>query len=137
MKTDDFKTVVIFRKYRDGQILALFPYDIETDEGHVNSYMRIGQHGAASLECVKDTKPAKENEYNGLCHELTSIGYDLKVIHRINYKKYKIKRRLDYLRNELRAECISYGELIELQSLSKYIDPFDTELLEAAGVPEK
>lgn len=48
----------------------------------------------------------------------------------------EIKKRLEYLRNELRAERISYGELIELQSLSKHIDPEDTELLEAAGVPE-
>ena len=50
--------------------------------------------------------------------------------------KKQIKNRLEYLRNELRAERISYGELFELQSLAKYILPEDTELLEAAGVPE-
>ena len=44
--------------------------------------------------------------------------------------------RLEYLRKELRAERISYGELSELQSLVKYIDKGDVELLEAAGVPE-
>lgn len=48
----------------------------------------------------------------------------------------EIKERLEYLRGELRAEKISYGELAELQSLSEYIDPDDVELLEAAGVPE-
>lgn len=48
----------------------------------------------------------------------------------------KIKKRLEQLRKELRAERISYGELAELQSLSKYIDKNDIELLEAAGVPE-
>ncbi len=37
---------------------------------------------------------------------------------------------------KLRAECISYGELFELQSLAAYIEPGDVELLEAAGVPE-
>lgn len=47
-----------------------------------------------------------------------------------------IKRRLEYLRQELRQERISYGELAELQSLAKHIDPGDVELLEAAGVPE-
>lgn len=46
------------------------------------------------------------------------------------------KERLEYLRRELRAERISWGELAELQSLAKYIDPGDTELLEAAGVEE-
>ena len=44
--------------------------------------------------------------------------------------------RLEELRTELRAERISYEELIELQSLVKYINPEDIELLEAAGVPE-
>jgi hypothetical protein len=44
--------------------------------------------------------------------------------------------RLEYLRAELRAERISFGELLELQSLAKHIDPSDVELLEAAGVPE-
>lgn len=48
----------------------------------------------------------------------------------------QIKKRLEYLRRELRAECISYGELAELQSLAEYIEPGDLELLEAAGVPE-
>lgn len=44
--------------------------------------------------------------------------------------------RLEYLRGELRAERISYGELAELQDLADEIDPDDVELLEAAGVPE-
>lgn len=56
-------------------------------------------------------------------------------------KKYKelkeIKKRLEYLRGELRAERISYSELSELQSLAEYIDPNDVELLEPAGVKEK
>lgn len=48
----------------------------------------------------------------------------------------KIKERLEYLRQELRQERISYGELLELQSLAEYIDNGDVELLEPAGVPE-
>ena len=48
----------------------------------------------------------------------------------------RIKARLEYLRGELKAERMSYGELAELQSLAKYIEPGDVELLEAAGVPE-
>ena len=49
----------------------------------------------------------------------------------------RIKRRLDYLRKEIEAERISYGEIAELQSLVDYIDPSDVLLLEWAGVPEK
>ena len=48
----------------------------------------------------------------------------------------KIKNRLEYLRQELRNECISYGELAELASLAEYIKHGDVELMEAAGVPE-
>ena len=47
------------------------------------------------------------------------------------------KERLEYLRQELRAERISYGDLAELQSLADYIDDNDVELLEAAGVEEE
>jgi hypothetical protein len=47
-----------------------------------------------------------------------------------------ILARLEYLRGELRAERISYGELAELESLAAHIDLSDTELLQAAGVPE-
>ena len=46
------------------------------------------------------------------------------------------KSRLDYLRKDLQAERISYGELCELAQLAPFIDPSDIELLEAAGVPE-
>jgi hypothetical protein len=45
-------------------------------------------------------------------------------------------RRLEYLRNELREERMSYGESNELMGLIPYIDKSDVELLEAAGVPE-
>lgn len=51
-------------------------------------------------------------------------------------QKKDIAFRLEYLRSQLRAECISYSELAELQELAPYIDSSDVELLEAAGVPE-
>lgn len=47
-----------------------------------------------------------------------------------------IKARLEYLRQELRAERLSYGDIAELQSLVRHIDKGDVELLEAAGVAE-
>ena len=47
-----------------------------------------------------------------------------------------IKKRLEELRKEIQAERISYGEIFELQSLAKYIDKGDVELLQWAGVKE-
>lgn len=47
-----------------------------------------------------------------------------------------IEKRLAYLRGEIEAERISYGELAELQSLREHIEPGDTLLLEWASIPE-
>lgn len=51
--------------------------------------------------------------------------------------KKNIKRRLEYLRAEIKAVRISYEEVAELQSLVAYIEPNDVLLLEWAGVPER
>jgi len=48
-----------------------------------------------------------------------------------------IKQRLEYLRGEIEAERISYGEIAELQDLKEYIEPGDVVLAEWAGVPEE
>lgn len=50
--------------------------------------------------------------------------------------KKQIQDRLEYLRGEIEAERISQGEILELISLKKYIEPGDALLLEWAGVPE-
>jgi hypothetical protein len=50
--------------------------------------------------------------------------------------KDNIKKRLEYLRQEIIAERISYGEIAELESLKKYIDKGDVLLLEWSGVKE-
>lgn len=46
------------------------------------------------------------------------------------------KDRLEYLRTQINNECISMGEITELESLAEHIDPDDAQLLEWAGVPE-
>ena len=45
-------------------------------------------------------------------------------------------QRLEYLRGEIEAERISYGEIAELEDLKEHIDPGDVLLLQWAGVPE-
>ena len=52
-------------------------------------------------------------------------------------EKENIKKRLEYLRGEIKAERISYGEITELQALKMYIKSDDILLLEWAGVKEK
>ncbi len=46
------------------------------------------------------------------------------------------RARLEYLRSQIRAECISYGEIAELEGLADSIEPGDVELAEWAGIPE-
>ena len=47
-----------------------------------------------------------------------------------------IKMRLKQIRQAIREENISYGEIVELQGLIKHIDEDDIELLQWAGVEE-
>lgn len=44
--------------------------------------------------------------------------------------------RLEDLRESIKAESISWGEIAELQSLAGYIESDDVELLQWANVPE-
>ena len=47
-----------------------------------------------------------------------------------------VKHRLEYLRERIKQENISYGEVLELRSLKKHIGDGDVELLQWAGEPE-
>lgn len=86
MKTTEPRTDVIFRKFKNGDIIALFPYEIENYHGDCQSYMHIGQHSGANYwGCVAKSKPARLSEYTPLMQELVSIGYNLRVRKKINY----------------------------------------------------
>ena len=103
MKQDKFKTDVIFRRWEDSDfnlIIALFPYVIDNiEKGFISSYEHLGQHSGADYDgCIRGTAPAKEYEYNDLKSELESIGYNLNIVKRRNYKRYlaelnKIRQR--------------------------------------------
>ena len=80
------KDKVVFRKFNDGQIIALFPELPCDDRGNITSYMHIGQHGPASRFIVQNTKPAKPEEYADLHAELQRIGYDLEIRKKLNIK---------------------------------------------------
>lgn len=47
-----------------------------------------------------------------------------------------INERLQYLREQIEAESISWGEVAELEGLAEHIPAGDVQLLEWAGVPE-
>lgn len=74
------KTKVLFRKFQEGDIIALFPqYPGTNDPRTCMSYMHIGQHGSADISLAHTLKRATEEEYQPLKKELESLGYDLNV----------------------------------------------------------
>jgi hypothetical protein len=94
-------TAVMFRKFRDGEIIALFPYlPAEVGEpGKCTSFVHMGQHGAAHpAYVIGTTKPANPGEYAALRRELESAPYHyrLRVIFRTPPDAYQ--RRAEALR---------------------------------------
>ncbi len=93
-------TPVVFRKYKDSkgspnEIIALFPYDIELNDGCCSCYMHVGQHGAANYNgVIASTQPATEEEYADLKKELENYQpepYHLRVITKRSTPKYFIE----------------------------------------------
>lgn len=82
------KTTVIFRKEKDGEICAFFPYEIADLNGNISCYAHIGQHSAASVDYYHETKPCTTAEYTDLMTELQSIGYELTIRQKMSYNLY-------------------------------------------------
>lgn len=71
-------TKVLFRKWNNGQIIALLP-DIPWNNNSymTTSYMHVGKHGPADYtEVINKTVPARKHEYQELWDELLSLGYN-------------------------------------------------------------
>lgn len=82
-------TKVVFRQWKGGEVIALFPDEPWSRHGHTTtSYMHSGQHGAADYAgVIAATRPAREEEYSDLLAELKAIGYDdLRVVQRARPK---------------------------------------------------
>lgn len=102
MERDTHKTVVVFRKFRNGEVIALFPElpHMIGNWDYCSSYMHVGQHGAASPHGLtwNHTSLAKPDEYAALQTELESIGYNLTV-------RQRVTRKMDYARRDASKEA--------------------------------
>jgi hypothetical protein len=86
---------VMFRMGKDKDLFALFP-EVPSDRAGTfcMSYQHVGQHsGADFFGCVRTTRPATPEEYQGLQAELESIGYQLKVIQRASHTVHERRRK--------------------------------------------
>lgn len=86
MATEKLK--VVFRKYKDGTIIALFPTIKCDNMGHILSYEHIGQHCSASPLIVHETKLATEEEYTPLLNELKQIYNEYTLVTRKKLNLY-------------------------------------------------
>lgn len=93
------KIQVLFRKFDNGEIVAVFPFEVWSDF-YITSYMHIGQHGPMSVGGLTQTKPARIDEYAELLEELKGIynEYELVVLDRCP----NLNRIYDNLRKNLR-----------------------------------
>ncbi len=88
------ETKVVFRKWPNGDISALFPEVPADTEGNLcASYEHVGQHGGANYyHCISSTKPARPSEYAALKAELEKIGYCLTAAIRSTRRDHNNRR---------------------------------------------
>lgn len=94
--TDTEETTVIFRRFRSGnkEVIALFPYDIQTQDYSCGSYMHVGQHGAANYQALLSTTRLanpEDADVKALKKELESYPYNYRfnVVKRAQYDKIR------------------------------------------------
>lgn len=85
------RTIVVFRKWPNGQIIALFP-EVKHTGPYCSSYEPVGQHGGADYTgVVGRTSPATPREYAELKSELE------------NHCKYVLEVKQRWQRNSRKA----------------------------------
>ena len=89
------RTPVIFRKFKNDDVIALFPFDPSDSQGwNCCSYMHVGQHGGASPFIVGETNLATPEEYFDLSIELMELGYNCVVYQRFPNNSYQIRKSI-------------------------------------------
>jgi hypothetical protein len=76
-------TKVVFKKFPEGDVIAIFPDEVADPHGNLMSYMHVGQHGACSPEQLHLLDDATPEEYAPLKKELESLSpepYHLQIV---------------------------------------------------------
>jgi hypothetical protein len=87
--------VVVFRRWRNGDVIALFP-ELPSDlsGNHCDAYEHVGQHGGADYHgVIRATRPCSLSEATDLAAELRTIGYELKPVKRVSHVHHERRRR--------------------------------------------
>lgn len=93
---DAHTTDVVFRRWPDGSVIALFPGESWDCSGRFcASFEHVGQHGGADYAgCIARSKPASAAEYAALKRELEGepYGYRLRVLKRASAKHRRARK---------------------------------------------
>jgi hypothetical protein len=94
MSDESIPVLVVFRRWTNGDIIALFPQLPADYQGwYCDSYEHTGQHGGADFHgVVRATKPVALEEAADLIHELERIGYRLMPIKRASHRVHDARR---------------------------------------------
>jgi hypothetical protein len=106
---DQIKVKVIFRKFPEGDVIALFP---EEDQGRglIGSYMTVGQHSDASKSLITELEPASKEEAAKLADELKRIGYDVVMAESVNEAKASVLDQLQSIVDDKQAKSIKFDD---------------------------
>jgi hypothetical protein len=126
---DKEQVKVIFRKFPEGDVIALFP-EVDQGRGLIGSYMTIGQHGDAAKSLITDLVPASKEEYAKLAAELERIGYDIVIAESVNELTIadvkaateKAKKRQEKERKDTGKSSVSTTDLASRLKEVKAID---------------
>lgn len=77
--TESTETKMAFRKFDNGEIIALFVEDIDSRFGSCESYMFKGEHAPADISLIDALLPATEEEYREMKLTLEARGYRVAV----------------------------------------------------------
>jgi len=90
MKTKKEFTKVIFRKFSNGEIIALFPeLPGNNNPSTCLNYMHIGQHGSGLADLSNTQRCTKLESHNLYMELVLAVGYSLHVISRISAKMHQ------------------------------------------------
>ena len=95
MSTKEKPTIMVFRQFQDGDVVAIMPEEPGTmDPATCVSYMHVGQHGSCDPKhLVAITKPCNLCMSAVLRRELEGIGYKVKAVSRLNRKYAHTRQR--------------------------------------------
>ena len=76
---ENVSIVVSFRKFPEGDVIALWDEEPNQNLEYISSYQIIGQHSEACPSLLEALLPATPEEYQSLLDEMNSIGYTVEV----------------------------------------------------------